>query len=1121
MTSEEKPGAIGRDRFFREIIDGTDDLVTQVDAQGRFTFVNATAEKVFGVPPQVCIGLSAFAFVHPDDREATEEAFQGWLIAKKASVTYENRQVSRDGSVRRMLWTINPLFDEDGELVYVNSIARDITDLRRAEAALRGFAVNHRTFVDSSPLGIHLYTLEPDGRLVFTGANPAADEILGVDNTQFVGKTIEEAFPPLVETEVPERYRQVCATGAPWRTEQIDYEDEAIRGAYEVFAFRIAPGRMAAQFLDITERKRAEAALQHHYELERLISEISSRFINMPPEDLDDNIEAAIGRVCAFTRSDAGVVFRRSENGTTFFLSHTWQTAGLEFDKDGARPMTTDAVTWWLGQLREHRAVAFQSLDELPEEAAEERRVFDSLGAKSLLAVPLLYLAEVTGFLCVVSATRERTWTEDEVGLFTLFAQLLTNTVERQRAKVDLRTKEQELRRAHRLARLGTYSWDVQSGEVTWTEELRSILGLNSETPSFDLMVSMVHPDDRDRLLKAGRLSQYLDAPFDLDYRVIRPDGSLLHVHEQSEIERDAAGIPVGMFGTIHDITELKHAEELLRRRYEFERVVSEISTRMISLPTDQIDREIERVLEEICRFAHTDASHVFLRTPSGGAVKLTHVWHNERLDYSRYDEENVDLTSFQWTIDHLFVQQEPVVVRWVDDLPAEADSERRLNLEAGVQAYVSVPLTFEGEAIGFLGFDVSEGPRDWDPTEISLLQIIGQTITNGLQRKLSEERLRESEEEYRNLFETAMVGIYRTRPKDGKVLTINRAGAQMAGYDSPEQLLADGVSLADFYSAESRTEMLRQLSEHGEISDYEAHVSPPTGPERDFAIWARLHREQDYIEGVAVDITDRKRAEEELFKLNLELERRVEERTAELEAANKELESFAYSVSHDLRAPLRAIEGFSLALLDDCMDQLSERGQDSVQRIRGGALRMADMIDGVLELSRATRTEMNLRPVDLSTMASAVVDELRAADRHRNVEVALDTGLKAYGDPRMLRLVLQNLLGNAWKFTSGRDAARIELVEEKPANDDETAVSHQVFCVRDNGAGFDMRYAENLFSPFRRLHGPDEFPGTGVGLATVQRIVHRHGGRVWADGEIDRGASFFFSLPPAAPRSA
>jgi PAS domain S-box-containing protein len=253
-------------------------------------------------------------------------------------------------------------------------------------------------------------------------------------------------------------------------------------------------------------------------------------------------------------------------------------------------------------------------------------------------------------------------------------------------------------------------------------------------------------------------------------------------------------------------------------------------------------------------------------------------------------------------------------------------------------------------------------------------------------------------------------------------------------------------------------------------------------------------------------DVTERKRAQDEIERFNRELERRVVERTAEIEAANRELQAFSSSVSHDLRTPLRAVDGFAAVLLEDHAAELSPPARQYLERIRAASRRMGELIDELLTLSRVAQTALNREPVDLSQLARAIAAELQQAQPRREVTVEVADGLIADADPALMRVVLENLLGNAWKYTGRHPQARI-------AFDRVVQGGAPVFLIRDDGAGFDMSAANRLFEPFQRLHDPAEFDGTGIGLATVQRIIRRHGGRVWAEGALEAGATFYFTL--------
>ncbi len=339
----------------------------------------------------------------------------------------------------------------------------------------------------------------------------------------------------------------------------------------------------------------------------------------------------------------------------------------------------------------------------------------------------------------------------------------------------------------------------------------------------------------------------------------------------------------------------------------------------------------------------------------------------------------------------------------------------------------------------------------------------------------------------------------------DGRIIVWNPAAERMFGYDQVEALgsylsnLLLPVESASFFknefdrlTHEDVWEIKRDIPElrvrrkNGE--DFPARMS-----------YSAEKTPQGLTTVVVItDITERRKAEEQL-----------KQRTLELEAANKELEAFTYSVSHDLRAPLRSIDGFSQALLEDYLDKLDEPGKDYLQRVRSAAQRMGVLIDDLLSLSRVTRSDMRSEAVDLSALAQSIAEELRETQPERRVTFIIAPGLTASGDVRLLRVLMENLLSNAWKFTGHHPQARIEFGVTQVSG-------KETFFVRDDGAGFDMTYVDNLFGVFQRLHSQDEFPGTGIGLATVQRIIHRHGGQVWAKGAVEEGATLYFTLNQA-----
>jgi PAS domain S-box-containing protein len=373
------------------------------------------------------------------------------------------------------------------------------------------------------------------------------------------------------------------------------------------------------------------------------------------------------------------------------------------------------------------------------------------------------------------------------------------------------------------------------------------------------------------------------------------------------------------------------------------------------------------------------------------------------------------------------------------------------------------------------------------------------------LERLVAErtERLRQSEEKFSKAFRASPAAISIATLADGRWIEINEALATMTGY-STEELIGRTSSELGLVDAVARAKILEAIREHGSVRNVEIQMLTKSKE----IVEVLVSVEQIELHGracaltIQYDITELKRAEREVRRLNSDLE----QRQVALEAANKELEAFSYSVAHDLRAPLRSIDGFSQAFLEDYADTLDAEGSKYLQHVRESAQEMGRLIDALLMLSRVTRSELHRERVNLSALASSVLARLQNNEPERKAELVISDGLVANGDARLLGVVLQNLLGNAWKFSGKCPMARIEVGARQEDG-------RPVFFVRDNGAGFDMIYAHKLFGTFQRLHSGAEFEGTGIGLATVQRIIKRHGGRVWAEGEVGRGATVSFTL--------
>ena len=364
------------------------------------------------------------------------------------------------------------------------------------------------------------------------------------------------------------------------------------------------------------------------------------------------------------------------------------------------------------------------------------------------------------------------------------------------------------------------------------------------------------------------------------------------------------------------------------------------------------------------------------------------------------------------------------------------------------------------------------------------------------------------SEASYRGLFDSVNEAIY-IHDRQGRFLDINDGAVRMYGHprerfigQTPEfvsapgmnDLAAVGARMERAFAGEPQRFEFWGLRANGEIFPKNVRLVR--------SVWFG----QEVVIAMAEDITEQEQARAEIKQLNAGLEQRVQARTAELTAANHELESFAYSISHDLRAPLRGIDGFSHLLAEEYGDKLDDQGRGYLERVRRAAQRMGSLIDDILEMSRVTRQEMRRVSVDLSQIAAELFEEHSRVRPEPRVEIRLAIDCKAHGDPQLLRVVMQNLMENALKYSGKKASPKIEFGRE-------WSDGKQVYFMRDNGVGFDMKYADRLFVPFQRLHKPEEFAGNGVGLATVARIVRRHGGRVWAESTPDVHTTIRFTL--------
>jgi len=638
---------------------------------------------------------------------------------------------------------------------------------------------------------------------------------------------------------------------------------------------------------------------------------------------------------------------------------------------------------------------------------------------------------------------------------------------ERKHDEQELTQTAAMLERTQEISNTAGWEYDVTAGKTTWTDEVYRIVGLERSSDPLD-PAKAIAAYDAESAPAIGAAFERLIAdgePFDLELGLIRADRQRIWVRVIGRpVVEDGRVVRVN--GAIADITERKRSAQ------QRERALAELQE------AEQIARLGSWHWDPAAGTRSWSAGmyQLYGRDPAGGPIGT---------------EE-----SFTWV--------------HPDDRERVRGAYARM-LEGGERLELDHRLL-----TGDRGMRTVHAIARPDPDQPGSYRGTVQDVTA---LREAEEELAETTGLLERTQEISKTGGWEYDLATGK-LTWTDEVYRIYGSDRgcPVEL-ERALSAFDPEGAPIITAALARLVADGEPCDLEVRLIRADRQR----IWARVVGQAVIeggrvvrVRGIIADVTDRKLVEEELRTLNAELEQRVAVRTVDLERVNRELESFAYSVSHDLRAPLRAVDGFSKALLDDYAQRLDEDGRHYLERVRAAAVRMGNLIDEILQLSRLSRRRFERVPVDMSALAREIVADLNDAEPDREVEVEIEDGLQAEADLGLVRSVLQNLLANAYKFTSktARPLISFGAVEQDGV---------PVYFVSDNGAGFDMTHGKGLFRPFHRLHRESEFPGDGIGLATAARAVHRHGGVIWAQGIVDQGATFHFSLTPRAhpPASA
>ncbi len=1031
----------------QNIVGSMGDGVYIVNANYDIEYVNPVIEKTFGP----VLGRKCHEYFHGRPEICP------WC---KNQEVFAGRPVRWEFTVEKTGQTFDlydaPLRNPDGSISKIEFL-HDITGLRHTEEALRASETRLRLLLDSTAEAI--YGIDLRGKCTF--CNPSCLRLLGYDHVEdLLGKDTHTLFHyqhpdgrPYLAEECPVYH--TCKTGQImyvenevfWRADGTSFPVE-YRSHPQLLDEKIVGAVIT--FLDITERKRAEQELRSSEE--RLALATRTGNIGIWDWDVTNNI--------------------------LLWDDSMYQLYGIRHEDFGS------AYESWASTLhpedRAHTEGEIQAALRGEREYAPEFRILRPDGS-----VRYIKAASHTLF--------------DDNGKAVRMVGVNYDLTERRLAEESLRNSEHRLKEAQRIAHIGDWDLDLINNRLTWSDEIFRLFEIDPEKfgASYETFLESIHPDDRDMVNMAYTESVNNKTPYDIEHRLLMHDGRVKYVSERCETYYDKSGKPIRSFGTVHDITDVKQAEQELRSSEERFRAYFERS--MVGMATTSLEKGWINVNDALCK----------------------------TLGYSR--EELAHLTWSQLTHPDDFA---PDVAQFNRVLSGEINHyaiDKRFIHKDGHTVYtrlaVSCVRKTDGSPDYFVALveDITER-KHGENIQLARGRLINYSYSHSL-KELLVATLDEA-----CALTGSLIGFYHFVDPDQVNLTLQAWSTRT----TQEFCKAQGEGM--HYPISEAGVWVDCVRERRPIIHNNYHALPhkrgmPPGHahvERELVVPIFRNEQIVAILGIgnkpvpyddkdlesvtqladlAWDIAAASRALEDVRQLNASLEQRVKERTSQLEEANKDLESFSYSVSHDLRSPLRSIDGFSRILLEDYKEKLDAEGQRLLNVLSSNALKMGELIDDILAFSRASRQEVERSDVNMEEMAHEIMRELDPVIAGRKIELEVGALPHAFADHNMMRQVLLNLLNNAVKYTQVREEAVIEIGAE--AGDREI-----IYHVKDNGTGFDMRYAGKLFGVFQRLHSHEEFEGTGIGLAIVKRIIAKHGGRVWAEGKVNGGATFYFALP-------